>query len=133
MDIFEEISTDLGVAAVEPETPEIGMYNEWVHTKPHPKIYNCQYWLKHELHVYTHLYNKNWLVSKPNGLSRLQVPRLELARALLEYYFLMVAHTKFYGERHEQRGKLVDMNKFLDLVLEHPTIKKLIDDPNTLI
>ncbi len=133
MNILDEISADLSLTAPEPETPELGFYEYLTNTKSHPRIYNCQYWLKHELFVYRSLKDKNYITTKPNGLQRLQITNKELARALLEYYFLMVFGTKFHGERHTERDKLVNMDQFLDLVMEHPVIKKLIENPETLI
>lgn len=132
MDILDTLMDDMGLTDPVPATPEDGLYMEWTSGKM-PKIYNCQYWLKQELYVYRHLQDKMYIVSKPNGLTRLQISTKELARGLLEYYFLMVAHTKFHGERAGERGMLVDMERFLDLVLEQETIKKLIDNPANLI
>jgi|SRR6185369_5840303 len=133
MDIHDQIMEDLGLSVPEPETPEQGLYDYWVNTKPHPKIYNCQYWLKHELYIHKTFREKGWHMSRPNGTGRLQVTPHELARELLRYYFQMVTLSSFEGERHAERGKLVDLDKFLDLVIEHPTIKKLIESPDTLI
>ena len=132
MDIFEEIGADLNIVPEPPLTPELGMYRELTEGKM-PRIYNAQYWLKHELHVYNSLLNKNWIVSKPNGPTRLQVSRRELTRALLAYYFRMVYLVRFEGERASERGKLVNMDQFLDLVIEYGPIKKLIEDPLALI
>lgn len=135
MDIFDEILNDLGITPVVAATPELGMYIEWTEGKM-PKIYNCQYWLKHELCVYTSLLEKSWFISKPNKAfttGRSQVNLGELTRALLEYYFLMVAHAKFHNERAKEQGKQVNMVQFLDLVMEHSEIKKLIENPHRLI
>lgn len=129
--ILDEIDGDFDIKEPEPVTTELGLFQRWTEGK-HPKIFNCHYWLKHELYVYKSLQEKLWIVSKPNGPTRLQVSNKELARALLEYYFEMVTHSSFYGERTGERGKLVDMDKFLDLVIEEPTIKKLIERPELL-
>jgi hypothetical protein len=135
MDIHDQKMKDHGLYVPEPKTHEQGLYDYWVNTKPHPKIYNCQYWLKHELYVYKTFHEKGWIISKPwkHGEARVQVTFKELARELLRYYFQMVTLSSFEGERRAERGMLVDLDKFLDLVIEHPTIKKLIENPDTLI
>ncbi len=131
-DIFALIEEDLGLAPPPAATPELGFFEELTQGKM-PKIHNVQYWLKHELFVYTHLMGKNWLVSKPHGAARQQVSIKELTRGLLEYYFLMAYHARFHNERAKERGMLVDMDKFLDLVLDYPTIQKLINNPRELV
>jgi len=123
MNIFDQIEQDLGISPEPAATPELGFFNELTQGKM-PKIHNAQYWLKHELYVYTSLFEKNWIVSKPHGPTRQQVSFKELTRALLEYYFLMAYHARFVNERAKEQGKLVDLQKFLDLVMEYPTILK---------
>ncbi len=133
MDIHDQIMEDLGLSVPEPETPEQGLYDEFVNGRPHPKIYNCQYWLKQQLYVHKTLYEKGWHVSKPIAGGRLQVTKLELARELVKYYFQMAHLSRFQSERRTERGMLVDLDKFVELILENPTIKKLIENPDTLL
>jgi len=133
MDFLDELADTFSLEPPTPKTPEQTLYDFWVNTKPHPKIYNCQYWLKHELFVYKTLMDKGWIVSKPRPNGRIQVDITELTRELLKYYFRMVTLPSFEGERHAERGTLVDLEKFVDLVIEHPVIKKLMENPNTLI
>lgn len=134
-DFMDELMDDMGLKDPEPATPEEGLYNYWVNTKPHPKIYNCQYWLKHELYVYKTFLDRGCFMSKPGkaGQPRQQMSIQEYTEECLKYYFRMVTLSSFEGERHAERGKLVDLDKFVALVLEHPVIKKLMDNPNTLL
>lgn len=132
MNIFDEIDEMLGIEKPATVTPEIDFYNELTQGKM-PKIHNAQYWFKHQLFVYTSFTEKNWIVSKLSGPGRVQVPIKEVSRALLEYYFLMVYHAKFFNDRARERGMLVDLQKFLDLIIEYPTIRKLIDNPHELV
>lgn len=137
MDIMDKLSMDFGVADPEPLNPTEKLYQHWTNKfgERYQKIFNCQYWLKHELHVYIHLRGKNLLVCKNTKDGRLELDRVALARNLLEYYFCMVALPSFKteGSRPEMVDKLADMSQFLDLVMEHPLIKKTIEDPSALI
>jgi len=135
-DIMNEIMSDMGISDPEPLTNEARLYDYWVNTKPHPKIYNCQYWLKHELYVYKAIKEKaGYIISKPwkQGEARVEVTNTELSRALLRYYFNMVTLTSFENERASEQGKLVDREKFLDLVMGCPAIKNLINNPYQMI
>lgn len=132
MEEFDDILGDLGISSA-PETPEEKLYREFTEGK-HPKINTTTlYWLKHEIHKFNHLLSLNWHVSKPNGPTRVKVEYKELCRALLEYYFLMTNLPRFQGEEAKRRGMAVDMNKFLDMVIEYPTIKKIIENPTLLV
>lgn len=126
------------------ETPELRLYRELTEGKPYPKFHNCIYWLKHELYVYKHLQDKNWHVSKISaatgrpsgqisGLARTLVSYKELTRAFLEYYFQMTMLPRFEGEDAKRRGLAPDMDKFLDIVMEHELVKKLIENPHLLV
>lgn len=131
---LDDVLADLGIGDVIPnETPEQRLYRELTEGKPYPKFHNCIYWLKHELYVYKHLQDKNWHVSKISGPSRAQVSYKELTRAFLEYYFRMTMLARFEGEDAKRRGVAPDMNKFLDIVMEHELVKKLMDNPHLLI
>jgi len=140
MDFLDELADTFSLEPPTPKTPEQTLYDYWVNTKPHAKIYNCQYWLKHELFVYKTLIDKGCNVYKRNvsypssdikSLDKVSIQ--DLTRELLKYYFRMVTLPSFEGERHAERGTLVDLEKFVDLVIEHPVIKKLMENPNTLI
>lgn len=128
---LDDLLDDLG-ATHGPETPEEKLYRELTEGK-YPKLHNCIYWMKHELHTLAHLQNKNWIISKLNGPNRVQVSHKEIARALLEYYFQMTNLPRFSGEDAIRRGTAVDMVKFLDKIMEEPTLKKLIENPTLLI
>lgn len=131
MDFLDDVLTDIGINQG-PETPEEKLYREFTEGK-HPKINTLTlYWLKHKLHVYKHLQEKNWIVSKLSGPTRVQVSHKELCRALLQYYFMMTNLPRFEGEDAIRRGLAVNMDKFLDMILEYPTIKKLIENPTLL-
>jgi hypothetical protein len=131
---LDSVLNDLGIGdAIPNETPEQKLYRDLTTGKPYPKFPNCIYWLKHELRVYNHLIEKTWHVSKPNGATRLQVSYKDLARAFLEYYFLMVYLPYFEGEDALRRGVAVNMERFLDIVMEDSVIKKVLDDPTKLI
>lgn len=109
-------------------------YFEELTSGKHPKLYNAQYWLKHQLYVHTYLLRKNWIVSKPNkDGGRTQVGMQEITRAFLRYYFDMVALAKFETDRPERAAMVVNREEFLDLVMGEPTIKKLMEDPAMLI
>jgi hypothetical protein len=114
----------LDAVGLGPSSPEEDFVDDLCSGKM-PKIYNCQYWLKHELFVYTNLEQKGWFVSKPSGPTRLQVPRKELAIELIKYYLQMVYLPKFENER----GKELDLDKTAQLVAAYPEIKKYIDNP----
>lgn len=131
---LDDVLADLGIGDVIPnETPELRLYRELTEGKPYPKFHNCIYWLKHELYVYKHLQDKNWHVSKLNGAARAQVSYKELTRAFLEYYFQMTMLPRFEGEDAKRRGVAPDMAKFLDIVMEHELVKKLIENPHLLV
>lgn len=130
-DILDDLLDDLGVEN-KAETPEEKLYRELTEGK-HPRLFNAQYWLKHELHVYKHLMEKSMYVVKPSGPQRIQVSYKELSRALLEYYFQMTHLPRFSGEDAIRRGVAVSMDKFLDIVMEHPLLKKVIDNPSLLV
>ena len=137
MNDFSEFDDMLGIAPKIPTTPHHDMYMEWIADKNFsgkyisPKIYNYHYWLRHELAVYTAL--------KESGISFVESDELvviskeQLARELSRYFFQMHAHTKFYNERAREQGKEVDIEKFLDLILEHDTTKALIADHRKLL
>lgn len=132
MNIFDQIDIDLGITPEPAATPELGFFNEFTLGK-YPKIYNVQHWLKHQLFVYTSLLENNWIMTKPSGVSRQQVSLKEVTRAVLAYYFQMAYLPRFVNERAKEQGKLVDLEKFLDLVMEHPSIQKLIANPHELV
>lgn len=134
-DILGDFVTGDGLEAFQPKSPEQQLFDYYCLTKPHPPIHNCRYWLKQELNIYKHFKEKGWHMSKPNKLTepRSQLTMEELTRSYLEYYFLMYHHSRFYSERREERDKIVDLQKFLDMILTDHIIKKLMTDPNTLI
>lgn len=125
-DFLEDILDGLGVEDKD-RTSEQKYYDDLTQEGKYKKIENCIYWFKHQLYVYNSLKEKNWIIARSNGPTRVQVTNKELGRFLLEYYFLMHALPKFQNERgaHNQ----LDMERFLDLVIEYPTIKKLIENP----
>ena len=129
--ILDELFDDLGIVNKD-ETPEEKLYREVTDGK-HPKMISIHYWFKHEWHVYNRLLGNNWLLVKPNGPTRTQVSAKELSRAFLAYYFRMTMLPRFEGEDAKRRGSAVNMDQFLDLVLEEPTIKKIIDNPSLLV
>ena len=100
----------------------------------YPRIHNMQYWLKSQLVPIVYMLNdKNWIVSKLSGPTRTQVSLKEISRYMLDYYLDMTFHVRFHGERGKEQKKLLDKEKVLDLVIEYPAIKKLIDDPTILL
>lgn len=114
------------------ELPHEKLYREFTEGK-HPKMIMVQYWFKHEWYVYNSFLSQGWIVSKPSGDKRIQVSARELSRAMLRYYFQMTNQPRFTGEDAVRRGLNVDMEKFLDLVMEEPTIKKVIENPSQLV
>jgi len=120
----ESLLEDLGI--VDPfagDTPERNFYN-YLTGEKHPKLYNCEYWLRHQLAVYTYLQDeKHLLTTKAAGATRIKVSMQELCRALLEYYFQMFHLARFM--RTDGRPAC-DMDKVLDLVMAHESIKKYL-------
>lgn len=127
-DIFEEMFNDLGIEPPAPVTPEQDFLN-YLTADKHPKIYNCQYWLKHSLHLYDHCVSRGWHMSKPSGDKRTALTIHEVARHYLVYYFQMTYLPRFENER----GTGIDMDKFLDLVMNYDAIKKVINTPQRLL
>ena len=130
-DILDELFGAIGIENKD-ELPHEKLYREFTEGR-YPKMINVQYWFKHEWYVMSHYRAKGWFLSKPNGANRVQVGNVELSRAMLEYFFHMTQLPRFKGEDAIRRGQAVDMEKFLDLVMEEPTIKKIIENPNILI
>lgn len=108
-------------------TPEQRFYTHLT-TGKHTKLYNCRYWLDHELSVFNSLNDKNWFVSKlsktTEGATRVQVPLVDLSRALLQYYFQMIYLTMF-TDTHNRPA--CNMDTLLDLVMGHEEIKRTIN------
>jgi hypothetical protein len=115
-DPFDLLEEDLNT------TPEEHFYR-YLTSEKMPKLYNCEYWLRHQLAVFEHIKESHFLVTKPSGPIRVQVSIQELVRSLLEYYFLMYYHTKFH---RTEMHLACDMGKFLDIVMTDPTIKKYL-------
>lgn len=116
---------------IQPPSKEEEFYKSLLKSE---KIFNLQHWFKCQLHLhYSMKEQKHWHVSKPHKEGRLQVSNQEVARFLLDYYLLMSHYTLFKGERAAQMGKALDINKVIDHLMNHATIKKLVDDPHTLI
>jgi len=114
-DVFDLIGADVNTTVEE-------QFYQWLISDKHPKLYNCEYWLKHQLYIYEHV-SEHYLLTKPVGTARVQVSKQELIRVLLVYYFYMHYLPKF--ERTD--GRLAcDMDKFLDLVMGNPDIKKYL-------
>lgn len=114
-DPFDLLEEDLNT------TPEEHFYR-YLTAEKMPKLYNCEYWLRHELAVYEHV-KEYYSFTKPSGPTRVQVSIQELVRCLLQYYFLMYYHTKFH---RTDEHLACDMEKFLDIVMADPTIKKYL-------
>lgn len=115
-DVFNLIDEDVNTTIEE-------QFYQYLTSEKMPKIYNCEYWLRHELAVYAHLQEKLYLLTKPSGPVRVQVSIQEQTRVLLEYYFLMYYLPRFV--RTDGRAAC-DMGKFLDLVMNDPTIRKYL-------
>jgi len=116
-DAFDLIEEDVNT------TPEDHFY-QYLTAEKMPKIYNCEYWLRHELAVYAHLRDTNYHLTKSN---KAPVFIQELVRVLLSYYFQMYFLPRFV--RTDGRPAC-DMGKFLDLVMSDPTIKKYLREPS---
>jgi len=126
MDNAQEEDSLFGALGIDnPEaglTPEDGFYL-YLTSDKHPKLYNCEYWLKHQLSVCTHLREHNYLITKPAKASRVECSIQELVRSLLEYYFMMYYLPRFI--RTDGRPAC-DMGKVIDLVVADPSIKKYL-------
>lgn len=114
------------------QTPEEKFFDELTEGR-YPKISNALYWLKHELFVYTFLQDKMYIVTKPSKDGRIQLSTKELARAFLQYYFDMIYLPRFETDRPERKHLMVNQEKFLDMILDYPLIKKTIEDPRKFV
>jgi hypothetical protein len=125
---IDDLMDDIGgvKSPLEDMTPEERMHHEYTSEGKYQKIYNCRYWLNCELSVYNTLLEKNYLITKTSGLSRVAISWNDLARGLLEHYFLMVAFVRFDKSAATPHRPQVDMAKFLDMILEHDEIKRTI-------
>ncbi len=132
-DDFLAFDQEMGMIPTPAATPELQFYNEQTAEGKYKRIENCIYWFKHELYLYMHLKDHSYNLYMPHANTIKQVSMKDLSRAILKYYFLMHYHTKFHSERAAEMNKLVDIEKFLDLVMEYPTIKKLIENPHELV
>lgn len=90
------------------------------------KIFNCRYWLNHQLSVFCSMMGDNptWLLSKPHKAQRIGVSVQEVAREFLRYYMQSNYLTRFTSAIDGR--KPCDMNMVLDMVLDHPEIKRTI-------
>jgi len=124
---MDEFADDmLDAMGLTPNSPEED-FMDYLTSDKHPKLYNLQYWFKHQLFVYTSLEaENNWFMTKSHGNSRIQVSRRELSCKLIKYYLQMHYLVKFNNER----GKVLDLNKVVELISVHQEIKKFIDNPN---
>lgn len=126
---LDDMLADLG-PPVSNDPPEQKFYKELTDDGKYKKIENVRYWLKHELYIYHDLEQQGYIVYKPHKDGRVKVSRAEMARKYLEYYFHQYHLPRFQHERPEMQHKLVKMEPFLDLIVEHPIIKEIIDNPN---
>lgn len=106
-------------------SPEEKFYHDLT-TGKHTKLYNARYWLNHELSVYNTLLSKGYLVVKPHREHKVSLSIIELAKGLLEHYFLMSALSRFDKTFATPARPQCDMDKFLALVLENEEIKRTI-------
>jgi len=111
------------------ETPEQKFYRELTAEGKYKKIENVRFWLKHELYISHDLEQQGYIVYKPHKDGKIKVSRAELARKYLQYYFYMMFLPRFEIERPEMQHKAVKMEPFLDLVVGHPSIKEIIENP----
>lgn len=136
MSILDDLEDDLGInpGPLSPEETLVLNLTESAGDR-YQKIYNCQYWLKHELRVYIHLREHNYLVCKTSKEGRQELDTKTLTRTLLKYYFQMTMLPRFKsaGGREESQHKLADLDKFLDLIMERDEIKKVMDNPDGFI
>jgi len=140
MDDILDFDDMLGISPPIPTTPHNDMFKEWTTDRNFsgksisPKIYNYHYWLKHELAVMETLKEASIIpVQVSSTASMATISRKHLVRALSRHFFLMHAHTKFHNERAREQGKEVNIDQFLDLIMEHEGTKKLIENHNILL
>lgn len=127
-DSLEDLLGDLGIVnAFAAATPEEEFYNEIVAGKM-PKIANARYWLQHEIYKFDYLTEYHLVpmraVGSSTGTRHSPISVLEFARHMLRYYFQMMHMPRFMDL---PARKACDMEKFLDYVLEEPTIKRTIN------
>lgn len=107
--------------------PEERMYKELIASNDkYQKIYNCRYWLNCELSVYSTFFEKSLYITKNAGANKVALNWTEIARVLLEHYYLMTAFPRFDKSAATPARPQVDMTKFLDLVMAHDEIKRTI-------
>lgn len=123
-----ELLSDFGIETQEPLSPEQDFYR-WLVYGPMPRMANIKHWLQHEMCVIGFLQDKGAHILKQGskiggaGLVYNKVPVKELARNCLHYYLLLYHKARFV--RTDGR-EACDIEKVLDLVVEHELIKKLI-------
>lgn len=125
---LDELIEDLGPPILN-ETPEQKLYRELTDDGKYKKIENVRFWLKHELYIAFDMEKQGYVVYKNFKDGKMKVSRAELARKYLEYYFNMMYLPRFENERPEMQHKLVKMEPFLDMVVAHPVIKEIIENP----
>jgi hypothetical protein len=134
MDMLADVLADF--APPPPASPEEGLYAE-LRSQKYDKMYNCHYWVRHQLRVLLAFNEElDWHLYKPAPVqaTRKRVSTQETMRALLRYYFQMEMLPRFTSDRAKEMGKLVDLEKFITLVMEKDeAIKKLIENPRTLV
>lgn len=130
---LDEMLDDLGPSNIPSnETPEQKLYRELTAEGKYKKIENARFWLKHELYLAHDLEQQGYIVYKPHKDQRVKVSRLELAKKYLEYYFLMMYLPRFETDRPEMQHKLIKMGPFVDMIVEHPVIKEIIENPKKI-
>lgn len=125
-DLLDDIG---GSAAIDPKlaamTPEERfMYD--VTAGKYNKIYNCRYWLNHELSVCNHLINDNsWIIGKSNKIGRVQVSLYDLGRSLIKYWLLMTYLPRFTTNTEGRTQANIEI--VLDMMLANAEISRTIN------
>ena len=132
-DEYEDFDALMGMTPPEPDTPEIEFYRELTEEGKYKRIGNCIFWLRHELYIHVHMQQAQLNVYIPSGAGLRKATLKEVTRVLLEYYFLQHHHARFDNPRAKEMGREANIQIFLNLVLENPSIKKLIANPHELV
>ena len=108
------------------QTPEEEFY-DYLRLGKMPKLYNCEYWLKHELYVQQHLREHGYLITKNvstgTGTNKVELPHRELVNVLIKYYLQMYHLPRFL--RTDGRAAC-DIDKVIALIMADPTMKKIV-------
>lgn len=109
-------------ATVGSQTPEEEFY-DYLRLGKMPKLYNLEYWLKHELYVQQHMKEHGYLITKNVGTNKVEVPHREVVSNLVKYYLHMYHLPRFM--RTDGRSAC-NIDTVVTLIMADETLKKYL-------